>query len=60
VLARDVILSVYERFEEGFDTLDLREPRDLLDLFADADQRYSAYAPVSVQTLPLVETTGSS
>lgn len=29
---RDLILPVYERFEEGFDTLDLREARCLLDL----------------------------
>ena len=31
---RDVILPVYERFREGFDTLDLREARSLLDLHA--------------------------
>jgi hypothetical protein len=30
-----VILPVYARFEEGFDTLDLREARDLLDLSAE-------------------------
>jgi hypothetical protein len=32
---RDLILPVYERFGEGFDTLDLREARSLLDLHAD-------------------------
>ena len=32
---RDLILPVYERFDEGFDTLDLREARSLLDLRAD-------------------------
>ena len=32
VPARDLILPIYERFEEGFDTVDLREARDLLDL----------------------------
>jgi predicted ATPase len=32
---RDLILPVYERFDEGFDTLDLREARRLLDLRAD-------------------------
>ena len=31
-MARDVILPVYERFHEGFDTPDLREARSLLDL----------------------------
>ena len=35
VLARNMVLPIYERFEEGFDTLDLREARDLLHLFAD-------------------------
>jgi DNA-binding winged helix-turn-helix (wHTH) protein/tetratricopeptide (TPR) repeat protein len=35
VLARNVILPIYERFEEGFDTVDLGEARDLLDLFAE-------------------------
>ena len=34
-MARDVILPVYKRFREGFDTLDLREARSLLDLRAD-------------------------
>jgi hypothetical protein len=34
-MARDVILAVYKRFHEGFDTLDLREARGLLDLRAD-------------------------
>jgi predicted ATPase len=29
--ARDLVKSVYERFKEGFDTLDLREARHLLD-----------------------------
>jgi predicted ATPase len=28
--ARDVILRIYEQFEEGFDTLDLRVARDLI------------------------------
>jgi predicted ATPase len=28
--ARDVILPIYEQFEEGFDTLDLRSARDLI------------------------------
>ena len=32
--ARDVILPIYERFEEGFDTPDLSEARGLLDLRA--------------------------
>ena len=32
---RDLIRPVYERFDEGFDTLDLREARSLLDLHAD-------------------------
>jgi hypothetical protein len=31
VHARDVIRLVYEQFEEGFETLDLRDARDLLD-----------------------------
>jgi hypothetical protein len=31
----DVIRPVYERFQEGFDTLDLREARSLLVLRAD-------------------------
>jgi predicted ATPase len=35
-MARNVILPVYERFQEGFDTLDLREARSLLDLRADS------------------------
>jgi predicted ATPase len=35
-MVRDVILPVYERFQEGFDTLDLREARSLLDLRADS------------------------
>jgi predicted ATPase len=35
VVLRDLILPVYERFDEGFDTLDLREARSLLDLRAD-------------------------
>jgi predicted ATPase/DNA-binding winged helix-turn-helix (wHTH) protein len=30
-LVRDLIFPIYERFEEGFNTLDLREARDLLD-----------------------------
>jgi predicted ATPase len=34
-MARHVILPVYERFQEGFDTLDLREARSLLGLPAD-------------------------
>lgn len=33
---RDLILPVYERFDEGFDTLDLREARSLLDLRTDS------------------------
>jgi predicted ATPase/transcriptional regulator with XRE-family HTH domain len=33
-MAHDVILPVYERFHEGFDTPDLREARSLLDLRA--------------------------
>jgi predicted ATPase len=32
---RDLMLPVYERFDEGFDTLDLRDARSLLDLRAD-------------------------
>jgi hypothetical protein len=44
VLARDVTLPVYERFEEGFDTLDLREARDLLDLRAERWPSFSARA----------------
>jgi predicted ATPase/DNA-binding XRE family transcriptional regulator len=32
---RDLILPVYERFDEGFDTLDLRDARSLLELGAD-------------------------
>jgi predicted ATPase len=32
VLVRDLIAPVYERFEQGFDTVDLREARGLLDL----------------------------
>jgi predicted ATPase len=32
---RDLILPVYERFDEGLDTLDLREVRSLLDLRVD-------------------------
>jgi hypothetical protein len=35
VPVRDVILPIYERFEEGFDTVDLREARGLLDLRAE-------------------------
>jgi predicted ATPase len=35
-MARNVIVPVYERFREGFDTLDLREARSLLDLRADS------------------------
>jgi hypothetical protein len=35
LLARNVILPVYERFEEAFDTPDRQEARDLLDLFAE-------------------------
>ena len=35
-LLRDLILPVYERFDEGFDTLDLREARSLLDLRTDS------------------------
>ena len=35
VLAHGVILPIYEQFEEGFDTADLREARDFLDLFAE-------------------------
>jgi predicted ATPase len=31
-LARDLILPIYEQFDEGFGTADLRETRDLLDL----------------------------
>jgi predicted ATPase len=30
--ARDLVLPVYERFTEGFDTVDLRDARALLDL----------------------------
>jgi predicted ATPase len=33
-MVRDVVLPIYERFQEGFDTLDLREARSLLDLRA--------------------------
>jgi predicted ATPase len=32
---RDLILPAYERFDEGFDTVDLREARSLLDVRAD-------------------------
>jgi predicted ATPase len=32
VPVRDGILPIYERFEEGFDTVDLREARGLLGL----------------------------
>jgi hypothetical protein len=32
---RDVILPIYERFEEGFDTVDLRDARGLLELRAE-------------------------
>jgi predicted ATPase len=35
VLAHNVILPIYERFEDGVDTPDLREARGLLDLFAE-------------------------
>jgi predicted ATPase len=35
-MVRDVILPIYERFQEGFDTLDLREARSLLELRADS------------------------
>jgi predicted ATPase/DNA-binding XRE family transcriptional regulator len=35
VIARTVILPVYERFREGFETLDLREARSLLDFPAE-------------------------
>jgi predicted ATPase/transcriptional regulator with XRE-family HTH domain len=35
-MVRDVILPVYERFQEGFDTLDLREARSVLDLGANS------------------------
>lgn len=35
VQPQDVILPVYERFEEGFDTLDLRDARDLVALPAE-------------------------
>jgi predicted ATPase/DNA-binding XRE family transcriptional regulator/energy-coupling factor transporter ATP-binding protein EcfA2 len=35
-IARNVLLPVYERFQEGFDTLDLREARSLLGLPADS------------------------
>jgi DNA-binding winged helix-turn-helix (wHTH) protein/tetratricopeptide (TPR) repeat protein len=31
-MARDLIAQIYERFDQGFDTLDLREARSLLDL----------------------------
>jgi predicted ATPase/DNA-binding XRE family transcriptional regulator len=34
-MVRDLILPVYERFDEGFDTLDLREARSVLDLRTD-------------------------
>jgi hypothetical protein len=34
-MARKLLLSVYERFQEGFDTLDLREARTLLGFRAD-------------------------
>jgi len=30
VQARDVIQPIYEQFDEGFDTLDLREARHLV------------------------------
>jgi predicted ATPase len=33
---RDLIRRAYERFDEGFDTLDLREARSLLDLRTDS------------------------
>ena len=29
---RDMVLPIYERFEEGFDTVDLREAQGLLGL----------------------------
>ena len=32
VVVRDVVLPIYERFEEGFDTVDLREAQGLLGL----------------------------
>ena len=35
VEACNLVLPIYERFDEGFDTLDLREARDLLDLYAE-------------------------
>jgi predicted ATPase len=35
-MARKVLLPVYERFQEGFDTLDLREARSLLGVRADS------------------------
>ena len=35
VPVRDVILPIYERFGEGFDTVGLREARGLLDLRAE-------------------------
>jgi predicted ATPase len=35
VPVRNLILPIYERFEEGFDTVDLREARALLDLRAE-------------------------
>jgi predicted ATPase len=35
VPVRDLILPIYERFEEGLDTVDLREARGLLDLGAE-------------------------
>jgi predicted ATPase len=31
--ARDLVAPVYERFHEGFDTVDLRDARSFLDLF---------------------------
>jgi tetratricopeptide (TPR) repeat protein len=31
-VARDLVAQIYERFDQGFDTLDLREARRLLDL----------------------------
>jgi predicted ATPase len=35
-MARDLLRSVYERFHEGFDTLDLCDARSLLDVRADS------------------------
>jgi adenylate cyclase len=35
VMAHDLLIPIYERFDEGFDTADLREARDLLNVHAE-------------------------